>query len=167
MNTIINALSLIVSIVTLVFLIKYVRATETIAKQSREQVEAAFRPALVAVVVGPVNKPPALVNVGTGTAVVIGWSILNSKHSGTIPYLQSGEKMPLVDLIEGMKPIYETGAQGGPEPPQIKCGYSSISGELYRSTSGFDLEDDSFTKTFEHGSNFGAVYNPRHNAKLE
>lgn len=30
--------------------------------------------------------------------------------------------MPLVDLIEGMKPIYETGAQGGPEPPQIKCG---------------------------------------------
>lgn len=156
MNTIINALSLIVSIVTLAFLIKYVRATEIIAKQSTEQVEAAFRPALVAKG-GPIDKPPSLVNVGNGTAVDIGWWIPNSNHGGTIAHLQAGENVPLVDLLEGMKAIYEIGAKGGSEPPQIKCGYSSISGELYRSTSLFDLEDNTFTTTFEHGSSIGAV----------
>jgi hypothetical protein len=72
MNTIIDALSLVISIATLGFLIKYVRATETIAKQSIEQVEAVFRPALVAQV-GLIDKPPSLVNVGIGTAVDIDW----------------------------------------------------------------------------------------------
>ena len=140
----------------MVFLVKYVRATEVIVRQSVEQVEAAFRPAIVAIV-GPINKPPLLVNVGTGTAVDIGWSIPNSNHIGSISYLQAGERVQLLELIEGMKPIYESGELGGAEGAQIKCGYSSISGELYRSSCAFDLQENHFTTTFEHGSNIGAV----------
>ena len=45
---VIQLASLVVSIVALAFLVKYVRSTEIIAKQSVHQGEATFRPAIAA-----------------------------------------------------------------------------------------------------------------------
>src|SRR5208283_2154227 len=63
----ISSASLLVSALTLVFLIIYVRATGKIAKASVEQVEASFRPAIVAQSEsGSVAAFPLLKNIGKG-----------------------------------------------------------------------------------------------------
>src|SRR5690349_9769084 len=108
-------------------------------------------------IVGTANRPPMLVNVGTGTAIDIEWRIPNSVYCGAISYLEAGAKFQLLGL-GSMGSICKAGEiNEGPEPPQIRCGYSSISGELYRSSSVFDVDDDRFTTTFEHGSNIRTV----------
>jgi hypothetical protein len=46
-QNVVAVLSLIVATITLIYLVKYVRATETIADQSVNQSEATFKPAVV------------------------------------------------------------------------------------------------------------------------
>jgi len=61
--------SLAVATIGLLYLIKYVRATESIATQSVNQSEAAFKPAVVVRPGVSVDAPPKLVNIGNGPAM--------------------------------------------------------------------------------------------------
>jgi hypothetical protein len=82
--------SLVVAIVTLRYLIVYVGATKTIAMQSIEQVEATFRPAIVAIPGASTSGSPMLVNIGNGPALGLEWSIPNTKKCGTMSYFATG-----------------------------------------------------------------------------
>jgi hypothetical protein len=64
-----------ISVVTLVFLIRYVRATDVIARQATLQVESLARPAIIVKVADRVDDDPIILNVGNGPAIEIDWKI--------------------------------------------------------------------------------------------
>ena len=136
--------SLVVAIVALRYLVIYVKATESIARQSIEQVEATFRPAIVAVPGSSTDHNPGLVNIGNGPALVVHWSIPNTTKSGAVSYLrplQPGQQAYTLE-IGGMKPLYGAGAQ------TIECRYQSISGRAYSSINQYNVDRDIFTTSF-------------------
>jgi hypothetical protein len=126
---VIQLAALTISVVTLAFLIKYVRATEIIAKQSVQQVEATFRPAIVAVPGMSLDHPPKLKNIGKGPAIEVEWylSTMANIH-GTMPYLEPDRTDPYplhqFPQIQPMKAFFQT----TPTEPAIVCNYKSISG---------------------------------------
>ncbi|MGA8500418.1 MAG: hypothetical protein WB683_02635 [Candidatus Sulfotelmatobacter sp.] len=145
----ISAASLLVSALTLVFLIIYVRATGKIAKASVEQVEASFRPAIVAQSESSsVAAFPLLKNIGKGPAMQIEWSIPNSVFHGKIAYLEPtvSQKLPLPE--GGPKILTNAAVGGGNNKASIECTYRSISGKSYSSSNQFDFEEYQFITHF-------------------
>jgi hypothetical protein len=67
MSTAIQIIALVISALTFAYLIEYVEATEIIARQSFQQVEATFRPALVCVPGPSVKDGPTLGEHWNGT----------------------------------------------------------------------------------------------------
>jgi len=146
----IQLLSLIISAATLVYLIKYVRATDVIAKQSVQQVEATFRPAIVAVT-DPrdgLGGVPKLVNIGKGPAMEVEWFLSALQNiRGTIPYLETTRPSGPYSLqaFSDMKPLFHP----SDKLPAIVCTYKSISGARYSSTSTYDVNTGVFSTTFQ------------------
>jgi hypothetical protein len=148
-SIVIQLASLAISAVTLAFLIKYVRATEIIAKQSIQQVEATFRPAIVAVEGSRgLDDLPRLVNIGQGPAIEVEWylSTMANIH-GTIPYLEPDrtDAYPLQQFAD-MRPFFQPSAT----LPAIICNYKSISGMNYSSASTYDINRGQFSTTFSN-----------------
>jgi hypothetical protein len=140
MDTVYQILMLAISATTLVYLIKYVRATNKIAQQSIRQVEATFRPAVVCIPGHSVENVPRLRNIGKGPAIDVHW-FLDEKHQDKIPYLEPGNEAFLLRSFEGMKPFFETIA-----PLVIQ--YKSISGAAYKSTCTYDVNRGDFAAVF-------------------
>ncbi len=142
MGIAIQLVSLAISAATLYFLVKYVQATNVIARQSVQQVEATFRPALVAVAGASTADWPRLVNIGNGPAMEIEWHLSTMQAlSGTITYLEVDRGPYFLHQFSGMKPLY----QPTPTLPAIICNYKSISGARYCSTSTFDVNRGEFS----------------------
>jgi hypothetical protein len=134
--------SLIVAIITLCYLIEYVKATKTIARQSVEQVEATFRPAVVVVPGTRESDSPRIVNIGKGIALGVTWSMAkNADLRGRFAYLRTeGESLSL-----GFHGKY---LQEDPTA-LISCQYTSISGRRYASVNQFDAPLNVFTTSFD------------------
>ena len=149
MYTAIQLASLTISALTLAYLIKYVRATDIIAQQSVQQVEATFRPAIVAFADprGGLDDVPKLVNIGNGPAMEIEWFLSSLQHiKGTIPYLETARPEPChLQAFSNMKPLF----QPSERLPAIICKYKSISGVEYSSTSTYDVNNGAFSTTFQ------------------
>lgn len=145
----IAAVSLLVSVVTLVFLVSYVRATRRIASASLEQVEASFRPA-IAVESGPggISASPLLKNIGKGPAMEIEWSIPNSVFKGKISFLEPTIARSLQLAEGGPKALTNAAMKGDQDKASIECTYRSISGKWYRSSSVFDFDEYQFVTHF-------------------
>jgi hypothetical protein len=109
MSTAIQVIALVISAVTLAYLIKYVGATEIIARQSIRQVEATFRPALVCVPGRSLDEVPKLVNIGMGPALEIEWH-LSSTIRDRIPYLVPNLEPYALRYFPAMKLLFETTA---------------------------------------------------------
>ena len=139
MSTAIQLAALVISAVTLAYLIKYVGATEIIARQSVRQVEATFRPALVCVPGPSVNDGPTLVNIGMGPAMEIEWHL--STMRDRIPYLVADRAHHPLRYFPGMKPLFETTLP-------IVINYKSISGASYCSVCTYNVERDEFSTAF-------------------
>jgi len=132
--------NLIISAITLYFLIVYVRATKTIAQQSINQVEATFWPAIVIVPGDLVSESPRIVNIGKGPALGVQWSMPSSVDlQGVFTYLRPEEPRNLG--FHG-KFLYE--GDGG----VVSCHYTSVSGKKYSSISRFDAHKNVFSTTF-------------------
>jgi hypothetical protein len=141
-----EGLSLLVSGVTLFYLIKYVHATNTIATQSIRQAEATFRPALVCVPSRNNENGPQLVNIGKGPALEIEWSY-NTKTErlkDRIAYLEPGQPPCLLRYFPSEKPLYEPAI----EPATIFLNYKSISGTAYSSECTYDTARNEFRTKF-------------------
>jgi hypothetical protein len=142
MSIAIQFASLTISALTLYYLIKYVQATDIIARQSVQQVEAAFRPALVALVPLSVDDSPKIVNIGNGPAMEIEWHLSTMESlCGTISYLEVNSASYSLQKVSGMKQFYHS----SPSLPAIICNYKSISGAGYRSTSTYDVNRNEFS----------------------
>jgi hypothetical protein len=152
--------SLIVATITLIYLVKYVRATETIADQSLNQSEAAFRPAVVVKSGGSVEAPPLLVNIGNGPAIELVWRVPDSVIQGVVPYLEQRQDEKIaqkaIDSLRA-KVVEARMMPSGPlkrQPtddelhPSVKCKYRSLSGRQYTSTSRYDYDLGQFITTF-------------------
>lgn len=141
MQTLIPLLSLLVSALGLGFLIKYVKATEIIARQSVEQVEAMARPAIVCV------NGPRLVNLGTGAAFDVDYFIPNTGEKGKIPVLRLERDL---DSKAGEEAGYFQVADFLDQGTLI-CSYRSISGQVYSSLNVYSQSRDRFSTTFKVG----------------
>jgi hypothetical protein len=139
MSTAIQLIALVISVVTLAYLIKYVGATEIIARQSVRQVEATFRPALVCVPGRGIDVGPTLVNIGMGPALEIEWHL--SATRDRIPYLVADRAHHPLRYFPGMKPLFETTLP-------IVIDYKSISGASYCSVCTYNVERDEFSTAF-------------------
>lgn len=138
--------SLTVSVVGLVFLVKYVGYTRKIAEQTVIQTEASFRPAIIAVGAGGTDIPPSLRNIGKGPALDVEWAITGTKKQGKIPCIEAGN-MPDVLPVSGAKPLFEGASKSN--AVAIKCSYRSISGRTYSSLSDYDWDRGRFSTVFE------------------
>lgn len=149
MDTAIQFASLTISALTMAYLIKYVRATDIIAKQSVQQVEATFRPAIVAFADprGGLDDVPKLENIGNGPAMEIEWFLSSLQNiKGTIFYLETTRPEPChLRALSDMKPFF----QPSEKLPAIICTYKSISGAKYSSTSTYDVNSRVFSTTFQ------------------
>jgi hypothetical protein len=141
MQTLIPLLSLLVSALALGYLIKYVKATEIIARQSVEQVEATARPAIVCV------NGPRLVNLGTGAAFDVDWFIPTTGEKGRIPVLRLERDL---DSKAGEEAGYFHVADFQDQGTLI-CNYRSISGQVYSSVNVYSHRRDRFSTTFKIG----------------
>jgi hypothetical protein len=139
MSTAIQIIALVISAVTLAYLIKYVGATEIIARQSVRQVEATFRPALVCVPGRTLDDGPTLVNIGRGPAMEIEWHFSTTRDR--IPYLVAELVHHPLRHFPGMKPLFET-------PMPIVFNYKSISGASYCSVCTYNVDRGEFSTTF-------------------
>ena len=140
--------SLAISAVTLAFLVKYVRSTEIIARQSVQQVESTFRPAIVAQAGRAVDDAPSLINIGKGPAIEVEWSVSTRPDMyGTIPCLELDRRDPYpLHQLAGMKPFFQ--ATPALPVPAIICNYKSISGMTYSSASTYGIDRGQFSTTF-------------------
>ncbi|MGA8150433.1 MAG: hypothetical protein WB952_05745 [Terriglobales bacterium] len=95
-----------------------VEAAQRQVDASLEQVEAGSRPAVVAKA-GPGSlAAPFLVNIGNGPAIELKWSVSNSNHAGTIPYLEAGQEYHgLFDV----KVLYNAALQTPANTTGIEC----------------------------------------------
>jgi hypothetical protein len=138
--------SLIVSVVGLVFLVKYVGYTRKIAEQTVTQTEASFKPAIIAIGAEGTDAPPSLRNIGKGPALDVEWAITGTKKHGKIPYIEArntSEPLP----VSGAKSLFEGASKSN--AVAIKCSYRSISGRTYTSLSDYDLDRSRFSTVFE------------------
>jgi hypothetical protein len=140
-----SGLSLLVSVATLIYLIKYVHATNTIAAQSIRQAEATFRPALVCVPGRNMDNGPELVNIGKGPALEIEWTYRTTTEplKDRIAYLEPEQTCSL-RYFPSVKPLFEPAM----EPPTIFVNYKSISGTAYSSACTYDPDRNEFRTKF-------------------
>jgi hypothetical protein len=112
-----------------------------------QQVEATFRPAVVAKV-GPTSFAPLfLVNIGNGPAIEVRWSIPDSRWAGTISYLEP-RREPTELNVGGIKALQEAAVKASPSAAGIECSYRSLSGRSYSSSNAFDFQNGRFSTTF-------------------
>jgi hypothetical protein len=140
--------SLIVAVVGLVYLVRYVNYTKTIAEQSIIQSEAVFKPAVIAVHEGDLTAAPWLRNIGNGPALDVDWEITGTDKRGKIACLEVGTK-EVLPLLSGVAPLFESTSTTG---AAIKCSYRSISGNLHSSLSAYDHEEGRFSTKFTDDS---------------
>ncbi|MGB6735968.1 MAG: hypothetical protein WBE55_09360 [Candidatus Sulfotelmatobacter sp.] len=129
--------SLILAVITLVYLIKYAGYTKVIA-------EATSKPAVIATRTGVITNPPRLRNIGSGPALDVEWSLSGTKKAGKISFLEpSAEHLLDVNLH-----ALEHGAViSGTNKVTITCSYTSISGRKTRSESAYDFTTGEFFGT--------------------
>jgi hypothetical protein len=145
-------LQFIVSVVALIFLIKYVRSTEGIEKAANEQSEGLSKP-VVTILANAMQSDKAffeemvaettgqhvqLVNIGTGPAIKLKWSIdwtekgnkgLKGDQQGFVPYLEAGKT-----LETSLPRVFLTGQI----ECSVRCSYRSISEAEYTSLAVLD-----------------------------
>jgi hypothetical protein len=140
--------SLIVAVVGLVYLVRYVAYTKTIAEQAIIQSEAVFKPAIIAVHGGDIKAAPGLRNIGNGPALDVEWEITGTDKRGKIACLEVGTE-EFLPLSSGVLPLFESTSTTG---AAIKCSYRSISGNLQSSISDYDHERGRFSTKFTDDS---------------
>lgn len=136
--------------VTAVFVYRYLKETEKLRIAAQQQVEAGFRPAVIAVHDGSLQEGPSLVNIGTGPAIDVEWRVAGSRLQGMHRYLEPGCG-PKELGIDGMRGLYSVGAASKTEDVRIECTYRSLSGWQYSSCSSYNLVHSKFTTTFGDG----------------
>jgi|ERR1039458_2171185 hypothetical protein len=139
--------SLIVSVVGLVFLVKYVCYTRKIAEQTVTQTEASFKPAIIAIGGEHTNAPLGLRNIGKGPALEVEWAITGTEKHGKISYIEAGNACEALPVPAGTKSLFEGATKSN--AVAIRCSYRSISGRTYTSLSDYDLDRGRFSTTFE------------------
>ncbi|MGC2194627.1 MAG: hypothetical protein WA628_08120 [Terriglobales bacterium] len=152
-NDIVALASLAVAVVTLSYLITYVKATKMIAEQSVLQTEAQSRPA---VVVKPATSAgPILVNIGNGPAMELKWSIPGTTRGNVIHYLEPRQiehlDTALTSELRSLGKSARMQNQAADELlyPRIICTYRSLSGMQYTSANRYDVDYSTFSTTFE------------------
>jgi hypothetical protein len=140
--------SLIVAVIGLVLLYQYVRHTETIAKQTVAQSEAAFKPAIIATQEGVITTPPRLRNIGKGPALDVEWEMTSSKKKGKIPCIEAGTYSAADALNVNLNALENAAVMSSGNKVAINCSYKSISGMKYISVSEFDFETSRFSTSF-------------------
>ena len=128
--------SLIVSVVGLVFLVKYVCYTRKIAEQTVTQTEASFKPAIIAIGGEHTNAPLGLRNIGKGPALEVEWAITGTEKHGKISYIEAGNACEALPVPAGTKSLFEGATKSN--AVAIRCSYRSISGRTYTSLSDYD-----------------------------
>lgn len=158
----IELVSLAVATIGLLYLVKYVRATEMIADQSVNQSEAAFRPAVVLKSGGSIEAPPLLVNIGNGPAMELVWWVPDSVIKGVVPYLEQRQDEKIAQkAIDSLRAKVVEARMAGMIPgrlkrdptddelhPCVRCEYRSLSGRRYTSSSRYDFDLGHFITTF-------------------
>jgi hypothetical protein len=157
-QTYIEAGGLLVSVVTLLFLIIYVRATKGIEKAANEQSEGLAKPVIVVESSGVNSSVEAilsgglfseigdggvrLINIGTGPALWLEWSATGKRYSdkgpcgsaGFVPYLTPGQPIPAGcsrGFVSGLSFL------------TVECKYRSLSGTHYVSRTVIGDENSS------------------------
>jgi hypothetical protein len=127
--------------------IKLREAAQQQVKVSQRQVEASHRPALVAQ--HQTTDEVVFVNIGSGPAINVRWSVPDSDWKGNIPYLEPGCNPRPLPIREWEKVIINAALKGHQDRGRIECDYRSLSGWRYRSICLYELERTSFSIQFE------------------
>jgi len=130
--------SLLIAVVTLYFLIKYVRYTRVIA-------EATSKPAVIATRSGVVTNPPRLRNIGSGPALDVQWSVSGTKKAGKITYIEHGKESDALDV--NLHSLQSGAVISGANKVTITCSYSGISGKRFSSESAYSFDSGEFFGT--------------------
>lgn len=126
------------------FVYCYLEETKQLRISAQRQADAAFKPAIVARQVGSMDNPPTLRNIGTGPALEVEWSLLNSKLGEKIPLLEPHAE-PFTLGMNGVKPLFE--ASGSSETAMLECRYRSLSGRRYLSRNAYNINTGDFSTT--------------------
>ena len=146
--------SLVVGAVGLYFLVKYVGYTNQIATEARNQTEASFKPAIIAIASRSTDGQSKLRNVGKGPAMDVEWQIAHTSYNGRFSCIEAGNDSP--EMHPSNLAALATGALKSPgkEDAAIVCTYKSLSGRRYTSISKHAVsehggaENDRFDTTF-------------------
>jgi hypothetical protein len=136
----------LVLIVTALFVRRYLKETEKLRLAAQAQVEATFRPAVIALSGGSLESNPKLENIGNGPAMNLEWFLAGGELKGKLPIMRmhKPEELP----FGGVKPLYN--AMGPNQTTAtIECSYRSLSGRRYTSTCTYNCERFEFITTFE------------------
>lgn len=135
----ISGLGLVVSVVTLVYLIKYVRATKGIERASREQSEGLSKPVIFAHSIGWETNLEyvTVVNIGTGPALGVRGVVVEGPGSSTERRFSFKQLFAHVEASEKEKSLVPNGTSG-PLKRTVECTYRSISDTEYVSRTAYD-----------------------------
>ncbi len=139
----------LVLIVTALFVWRYLKETEKLRLAAQAQVEATFRPAVVALSGGSLESNPKLENIGNGPAMNLEWFLVDGELKGKLPIMRmhKPEELP----FGGVRPLYNAASAMGRNQTTatIECSYRSLSGHRYTSTCTYNCERFHFITTFE------------------
>jgi hypothetical protein len=130
--------SLLLAVVTLVYLIKYAGYTKLIA-------EATSKPAIVATRTGVITNPPRLRNIGSGPALDVEWTVSGTKKAGKVSYIEPDTESDALDV--NLHNLEHGAVLSGTNKVTITCTYSSISGKRAKSVSNYDFNSGVFFGT--------------------
>jgi hypothetical protein len=140
---------LVLAVITLIYLVRYVRYTKKIADHTVIQAEATFKPAIIAVQHGIVTTPPQLKNIGKGPALDIQWTLTGTgttQKGETLSYLEAGETSGSLPVT---LPKFEYAAvMSNTNKVSIECSYKSISGRKYTSINDYNFDTGRFSTRF-------------------
>lgn len=136
---------LIVLIVTACFVYRYLKETEKLRLAAQAQVEATFRPAIIAIADGSLDRDPKLENIGNGPAVEVEWFLVRGSLKGTLPIMLTHKPVDLP--FGGAKLLFL--AAGNESIATIQCSYRSLSGHRYSSACTYNCDRSEFITTFE------------------
>jgi hypothetical protein len=146
--------SLVVSAVSLYYLVKYVGYTKGISVEAVRQTEASSKPVIIAIPGAGKDDHSKLRNVGKGPALDVEWRITNTDHKGPFSCIEADNDSP--EMIPSNLEELVVAATKSPSGNDVAivCSYKSISGTRYRSNSKHSLsldgaENDRFDTTFE------------------
>jgi hypothetical protein len=124
------------------FVYRYLQETKKLRISAQQQADAAFKPAIVARCLGSMDNPPTQRNVGTGPALEVEWSLLNSKLGDKIPLLEP-HAQPFTLGMDGVKPLFEVSGSSG--TAMLECRYRSLSGRRYLSRNAYNINTGQFS----------------------